>query len=112
MWPSTAASTARVSQCNPRTHLHRRSAIRERPSTTSWSFTSCSARACPTSRSTLVANLGYAGCRFLAPVFPGDTISAVSEVIGLKENSNHKTGIVFIRTTGCKADGTQVLEYV
>src|SRR5215470_9580549 len=40
-----------------------------------------------------VANLGYAGCRFLAPVYPGDTIGAVSEVIGLKENSNRKTGI-------------------
>ena len=59
-----------------------------------------------------VANLGYANCRFLSPVYPGDTISAVSEVIGLKENSNRKTGIVFVRTTGCKDDGTQVLEYV
>src|SRR3546814_14684545 len=35
-----------------------------------------------------VANLGYADCRFLAPVYPGDTLSAESEVIGLKENSN------------------------
>ncbi len=26
-----------------------------------------------------VANLGYAGGRFLAPVYPGDTLSAVSE---------------------------------
>ena len=59
-----------------------------------------------------VANLGYAGCRFLAPVYPGDTINAVSEVIGLKENSNRKTGIVFVRTTGCKPDGSKVLEYV
>ena len=42
-----------------------------------------------------VANLGYAGCRFLAPVYPGDTLDAVSEVIGLKENSNRKTGIVY-----------------
>jgi 2-methylfumaryl-CoA hydratase len=25
-----------------------------------------------------VANLGYANCRFLAPVFPGDTLNAVS----------------------------------
>ena len=29
-----------------------------------------------------IANLGYADCRFLKPVFPRDTISAVSEVIG------------------------------
>jgi 2-methylfumaryl-CoA hydratase len=59
-----------------------------------------------------VANLGYANCRFLSPVYPGDTISAVSEVIGLKENSNRKTGIVFVRSVGSKSDGTQVLEYV
>src|SRR3981081_3137814 len=59
-----------------------------------------------------VANLGYAGCRFLAPVFPGDTLNAVSEVIGLKENSSRKTGIVFVRSTGSKQDGGKVLEYV
>jgi 2-methylfumaryl-CoA hydratase len=59
-----------------------------------------------------VANLGYAACRFLAPVYPGDTLNAVSEVIGLKENSSRKTGIVFVRTTGHKPDGGKVLEYV
>ena len=35
-----------------------------------------------------VANLGYAEGRFLAPVYPGDTLTAVSEVIGLRETSN------------------------
>lgn len=59
-----------------------------------------------------VANLGYAGCRFRAPVYPGDTLSAVSEVIGLKENSSRKTGIVTVRSTGFNQDGTIVLEYV
>lgn len=59
-----------------------------------------------------VANLGYANCRFLAPVYPGDTLSAVSEVIGLKENSSGKTGIVFVRSTGTNQHGAQVLEYV
>jgi 2-methylfumaryl-CoA hydratase len=59
-----------------------------------------------------VANLGYAGGRFLDPVYPGDTLTATSEVIGLKENSNRKTGLVFVRSTGCKPDGTKVLEYV
>jgi len=59
-----------------------------------------------------VANLGYAACRVLSPVYPGDTLSAESEVIGLKENSSRKTGIVFVRSTGCKPDGTKVLEYV
>lgn len=31
-----------------------------------------------------VANLGYAQARFLLPVYPGDTLSAVSEVIDRK----------------------------
>src|SRR5271169_2287266 len=59
-----------------------------------------------------VANLGYAGCYFRSPVYPGDTLSALSEVIGLKENSSRKTGIVYVRTTGYKEDSTPVLEYV
>jgi 2-methylfumaryl-CoA hydratase len=58
-----------------------------------------------------IANLGYAGCRFLSPVYPGDTLSTVSEVIGLKENSNGKTGVVYVRSTGTKQDGTEVLDY-
>jgi 2-methylfumaryl-CoA hydratase len=59
-----------------------------------------------------VANLGYASGRFLALVYPGDTLNAISEVIGLKENSSRKTGIVFVRTSGCRQDGTKALEYV
>src|SRR5262249_18146954 len=43
-----------------------------------------------------VANLGYAAFRVLPPVYPGDTLNAESEVIGLKENSSRKTGIVFV----------------
>jgi len=59
-----------------------------------------------------VANLGYADCRFLRAVYPGDTLTAVSEVIGLKENSSRKTGVVYVRSSGFKQDGTKVLEYV
>src|SRR3954452_14298006 len=59
-----------------------------------------------------VANLGYAACRFLKPVYPGDTLSAVSEVIGIKENSSRKTGLVFVRSMGCDEHGAKVLEYV
>src|SRR5580704_4294221 len=59
-----------------------------------------------------LANLGYAGCRFLAPVYAGDTLSARSEVIGLKENSNRKTGIVYVHSTGLRQDGRAVLEYI
>jgi len=59
-----------------------------------------------------VANLGYADCRFLHPVFPGDTLSAWSKVIGVRENSNGKTGTVYVRTHGHNQDGVPVLEYV
>jgi 2-methylfumaryl-CoA hydratase len=59
-----------------------------------------------------VANLGYAECRFLKPVHRHETLSAVSEVIGLKENSNRQTGIVYVRTTGLNQDGKPVLSYV
>jgi 2-methylfumaryl-CoA hydratase len=58
-----------------------------------------------------VANLGYANCRFLKAVYPGDTLNAVSEVIGLKENSNRKTGIVYVRSRGFDQDGAEVLDY-
>jgi 2-methylfumaryl-CoA hydratase len=59
-----------------------------------------------------VANLGYAECRFLAPVYPGDTLSAQSEVIGLRELSNGKAGVVYVRSTGLNQHGDKVLEYV
>ena len=52
-----------------------------------------------------IANLGYAECRFLVPVFPGDTLSAASEVIGLRENSNRASGVVYVRTTGRNQKG-------
>ncbi len=59
-----------------------------------------------------VANLGYADCRFLKPVFPGATLNAVSEVIGLRENANRKTGIVYVRSRGFDGTGDCVLDYV
>jgi 2-methylfumaryl-CoA hydratase len=59
-----------------------------------------------------VANLGYADGRFLAAVYPGDTLSATSEVIGLKENSNRRTGVVYVRSIGRNDAGTPVLDYV
>ncbi len=59
-----------------------------------------------------VANLGYAQGRWLAPVWPGDTLRAQSEVIGLKENSNRRSGVVWVRTTGVNQHGGTVLDYV
>ena len=58
-----------------------------------------------------IANLGYADCRFLKPVYPGDTLTSTSEVIGLKENSNGETGTVYVRSTGRNQHDEIVLEY-
>jgi len=59
-----------------------------------------------------IANLGYAAGRFHALAYPGDTIRTVSEVIGLKENSNGKSGTVYVRSVGTRQGGKKVLEYV
>jgi len=59
-----------------------------------------------------IANLGYAECRFLKPVFPGDTLSARSEVLGMRENTNRESGIVYVRSTGFNQNDEPVLSYV
>lgn len=59
-----------------------------------------------------VANLGYAEGRWLHPVYPGDTIRSQSTVIGLKENSNGKSGVVWVRTRGLNQRDDVVMEYV
>jgi len=59
-----------------------------------------------------VANLGYAEGRFREPVWPGDTLRARSQVIGLKQNSNGRSGVVYVRTEGVNQHGRVVLDYV
>jgi len=59
-----------------------------------------------------VANLGYAEGRWLKPVYEGDTLRSTSEVIGLKQNSNGKTGVVYVRTRGLNQHDETVMEYV
>ncbi|GGF70746.1 mesaconyl-CoA hydratase [Paracoccus acridae] len=59
-----------------------------------------------------VANLGYAQGRWLAPVWPGDTLRSESQVIGLKQNSNGKSGVVWVRTEGLNQMEEPVLDYV
>ena len=59
-----------------------------------------------------VANLGYAECRFLAPCYPGDTLTATSRVIGLRQTSNGRAGVVWVRTHGLNQRGEPVLDYV
>ncbi len=59
-----------------------------------------------------VANLGYAECVFPAAAYPGDTVEAQSEIIGLKENSNGKTGTVYVRSRGLNQRGEEILRFV
>jgi 2-methylfumaryl-CoA hydratase len=59
-----------------------------------------------------VANLGYAEGRWLLPVWPGDTLRSESTVIGLKQNSNGQSGVVYVRTQGINQHGQAVLDYV
>ena len=58
-----------------------------------------------------VANLGYAECRFHRPLCPGDTLSTRSEVIGLKQNSNGRTGVVYVRSTATDQHGEVAIEW-
>ena len=58
------------------------------------------------------ANLGWDKVRLTAPVFAGDTIYAESEVLEARESRSRPTqGIVTVRTTGKKADGTVFMIY-
>jgi 2-methylfumaryl-CoA hydratase len=59
-----------------------------------------------------IANLGYAECIFASPVFPGDTLVAASRIVGVRETSNRKAGVVWVRTTGTNQDGRPVVDYV
>jgi 2-methylfumaryl-CoA hydratase len=58
-----------------------------------------------------IANLGYAGGRFLAPVFVGDTLRARSEIIGLRQNKNGTSGLVMVETHGLNQRDETVLAY-
>ncbi len=58
-----------------------------------------------------IANLGYAGCRFGAPLYPGDTITSDSTVIGLRQNKDGKTGVVYVHSIGSNQHGHTVVEF-
>lgn len=58
-----------------------------------------------------IANLGYADGRFGVPVYPGDTLRTRSVVLGLKPNSDGRTGVVYVRSTGINQRDEVVLEY-
>jgi len=58
-----------------------------------------------------IANLGYAAGRFGTPLYRGDTVSTTSTVIGLKQNKDGQTGVVYVRSTGLNQRGEMVLDY-
>ena len=59
-----------------------------------------------------IANLGWDKIRLTSPVFIGDTLYAESEVLALRESKSRPTqGIVTVKTTGKKADGTEFMSY-
>jgi acyl dehydratase len=59
------------------------------------------------------AYLGWVEVRLPHPVFEGDTVYARSTVLDKRESKSRPTqGIVTVRTTGRKADGTVVMTFV
>ena len=58
-----------------------------------------------------VANLGYAECRFHRPVVPGDTLRTQSTVTGLKQNSNGRSGVVYVRSVATNQHGQTAIEW-
>ena len=59
-----------------------------------------------------IANLGWDKIKLTAPVFHGDTIYAESEVLDVRESKSRPTqGVVTVRTTGKKSDGTVFMTY-
>jgi len=58
-----------------------------------------------------VANLGYADLRFLEPVYAGDTLTAQSQVIGLKQNSSGTSGVVWVGSRALNQHGREVISW-
>lgn len=58
-----------------------------------------------------VANLGYAEGRFHRPLVPGDTLRTTSTVIGLKQNSNGKSGVVYVRSVATDQNDEVAIEW-
>src|ERR1044071_5659579 len=59
-----------------------------------------------------MANLGWDDVRLPNPLFEGDTVYSRSEVLEKRESrSRPNVGIVKVKTTGYKQDGTVVIEF-
>ena len=59
-----------------------------------------------------IANLGWKEIKLTAPVFPGDTLYAESEVLEVRESKSRPTqGIVTTLTRAFNQDGVQIMEF-
>lgn len=59
-----------------------------------------------------VANLGYAQVKFLRPIYAGDTLSSKSTVIGLKQNSDGKSGVVYVQCEASNQNHQIVMTWI
>jgi itaconyl-CoA hydratase len=60
----------------------------------------------------VLANLGWDNVRLPNPLFEGDTVYSRSEVLEKRESKSRPiVGIVRVKTTGYKQDGTVVIEF-
>jgi itaconyl-CoA hydratase len=60
-----------------------------------------------------IANLGWKEINLTGPVFPGDTLYAESEVLEKRESKSRPTqGIVTVKTSAFKQDGTPVMNFI
>ena len=59
-----------------------------------------------------VANLGWDSIKILNPVFNGDTLYALTDVLSVRESkSRPESGIIQVRTLGYKGTGEPVMEF-
>lgn len=59
-----------------------------------------------------IANLGYAEIRFVSPVYAGDTLHCESVILGLKENSSRKSGVIYVRSSCYDQHDRTVLSWI
>jgi acyl dehydratase len=60
-----------------------------------------------------IANLGWKEINLTAPVFPGDTLYAESEVLEVRESKSRPTqGMVTVRTRAFNQNGVEIMNFI
>ena len=59
-----------------------------------------------------IANLGYSDLRYGQPVYPGDTITSHTTILGQRESSRGDTGVTWVRTTGLNQRQEEVMTFI